>query len=584
MAGQIPDAFIQDLLTRTDIIDVISPRVPLKRSGREYGACCPFHNEKTPSFTVSPQKQFYHCFGCGAHGSAIGFLMEYEGLEFVDAIEELAQLNGLEVPREAHSGPRIDAGQYEIMQFAADYFRQSLSQHSGAKSYLQQRGLDAETLQEFGVGWAPDSWDGLIQYLTRKNIDSKKLEKLGLVSAKGERIYDRFRDRVMFPIADRRGRVIAFGGRIISKEGTAKYLNSPETDLFHKGHVLFNLARARAGAAKVDRLVVVEGYMDVVSLWQHGIKNAVATLGTATTPEHAELLFRAAPEVVFCFDGDRAGRDAAWKALINVLPKMRDGRMASFLFLPDGEDPDTIVRQEGAQAFESRYKSASSLEDFLFDSLAKELDMNRLDQRARFAEKAKEHLQKLPDSIFRDLMYQALAQRAKLPENAVHAIAVNKEPSKRVMQVDEKTLATPARAAIAVSIQFPHIARIHSTSLNSKLSFGHGELLYMEVRAAILLNPDIVLAGILHSFKDHSSLRFLEKLSQAQLLGDDEELTNFLQDSVFRMEKDLVKVNLDSLDKDIQESGFDEEKKRKFTWLHEYKLEIDQKLLQRQLG
>ncbi|MDE2225453.1 MAG: DNA primase, partial [Xanthomonadaceae bacterium] len=360
MPGLIPERFIDELLARVDIVDVVQPRVPLKRAGREWTACCPFHDERTPSFYVSPAKQFYHCFGCGAHGSAVRFLMEYEHLEFPDAVEELAQSVGLTVPHEGGPArPREDhTDLYTLLDAAATFYQRALPESAAAKAYCKKRGLDAAIIERFRIGWAPGGWDAMKRALGSSDARTKLLEQAGMLSTgdKGKQ-YDRFRERLMFPILDRRGRVIAFGGRVLEGDGP-KYLNSPETPLFHKGRELFALWQVKQANSKLERIVVVEGYMDVIALHQAGLPIAVATLGTATTPEHTEVLFRAAPDVVFCFDGDRAGRAAAWKALESALPRLRDGRQAYFLFLPDGEDPDSRVRKEGRDGFEKRIREA----------------------------------------------------------------------------------------------------------------------------------------------------------------------------------------------------------------------------------
>ena len=419
MAGRIPDSFIDGLLARVDIVELIGSRVPLKRKGKEYTACCPFHDERTPSFYVSPTKQFYHCFGCGAHGTPIKFLMEYDRLEFVDAVEELAKRLGLEVPRENGSGreaPREGQDLYAALDAAQKYFQRELANSDVAKRYLEKRGLDAATIEKFGIGWAPDGWNGLIDALGKG--DARRIElldKAGLLSKNDSgRTYDKFRARVMFPIHDRRGRVIAFGGRVIEKEDGPKYLNSPETALFHKGRELYGLWHARQAHSKVPRLIVVEGYMDVVSLWQFGITTAVATLGTATTPDHAELLFRNAADVYFCFDGDAAGRRAAWKALESVLPRMTDGRQAFFLFLPEGEDPDTVVRSQGAAALDAALSAAQPLSEFFFAQLSSDVDLSSADGKSRLAERAKAFIARIPDGEFRDRMQALLVQRTEV--------------------------------------------------------------------------------------------------------------------------------------------------------------------------
>jgi len=439
MAGRIPDSFIDGLLARVDIAELIGSRVPLKRKGKEYTACCPFHDERTPSFYVSPAKQFYHCFGCGAHGTAIKFLMEYDRLEFVDAVEELAKRLGLEVPREAggREQPRDGQDLYAALDAAQKYFQRELANSDAAKRYLDKRGLDAATIEKFGIGWAPEGWNGLIEALGKndaRRIDL--LDKAGLLSKNDSgRTYDKFRGRVMFPIHDRRGRVIAFGGRVIEKDDGPKYLNSPETALFHKGRELYGLWHARQAHSRIPRLIVVEGYMDVVSLWQYGITTAVATLGTATTPDHAELLFRNSADVFFCFDGDAAGRRAAWKALESVLPRMTDGRQAFFLFLPDGEDPDSLVRAQGAQALDAALGAAQPLSEFFFAQLALDVDLGSADGKARLAERAKAYIARIPDGEFRDRMQALLVQRTEI---GFHASAKLSEYTRELTELSQQ--------------------------------------------------------------------------------------------------------------------------------------------------
>ncbi|HET7064927.1 MAG TPA: DNA primase, partial [Rudaea sp.] len=417
MAGRIPEQFIDELLARVDIVEVIEQRVPLRKAGRDWSARCPFHDERSPSFTVSPAKQFYHCFGCGVHGSAITFLMNYDRLEFVDAVEELAARTGLKVPYEggAKRAPQEDSTDlYALLDAAAKFYQRQLGSSDKARAYFEARGLDAQTIERFGLGYAPDQWDALKNALGTNPQRIALLEKSGMLTS-GERgtKYDRFRDRVMFPIQDRRGRVIAFGGRVLGDE-TPKYLNSPETPLFHKGQQLFALWQVRQAHSKIPRLIVVEGYMDVIALFQHGVTQAVATLGTATTRDHAELLFRNCADVYFCFDGDRAGRQAAWRAVESVLPRMRDGRQAFFLFLPDGEDPDSLVRQEGHTGFEQRLKAATSLGEFFFAELGKDVNLATLDGKARLAERARPLLTQIPDGAFRDLMLGELDKLANV--------------------------------------------------------------------------------------------------------------------------------------------------------------------------
>jgi DNA primase len=426
MAGRIPQPFIDEIVARTDIVEVISARVPLKKSGREFKACCPFHNEKSPSFWVSPEKQFYHCFGCGAHGTVIGFLMQYEKMEFLDAVADLAQRAGLELPREAQkAGESAGADWHASMGQIARFFEQNLADNARARAYLEARGIDAATSTRFALGFAPDSWDALRNRFGAQEEDRRQLLLLGMIIERdtrgGERspgFYDRFRDRVMFPIRDSRGRVIGFGGRIID-QGEPKYLNSPETPLFHKGRELYGLYEARQARADFRRLMIVEGYMDVVRLHQAGLTYAVATLGTATTQEHLSKIFRLTSEVVFCFDGDRAGRQAAWRALENSLPLATDGRELKFMFLPDGHDPDTLVAAEGAVAFEKRVSAALPLSEYLIHHLAAEVDLSHVDGRAKLKALAAPLFARMPEGIYRELLADSLAARVGMPAAAL---------------------------------------------------------------------------------------------------------------------------------------------------------------------
>jgi DNA primase len=421
MPGRIPQAFLDDLLDRVDIVEVIDRRVKLKKTGKNYSARCPFHEERSPSFSVNPDKQFYYCFGCGAGGNALTFLMEYENVEFPQAVESLASSAGMEVPREPSRGGRDPAKQedslkplYAVMEQASLYYQQQLRVHPQARravDYLKGRGLSGEIAKQFDLGFAPPGWDSLHSALGGGDALRDLLIKGGmLVQNENGKIYDRFRDRVMFPIRDRRGRVIAFGGRVLGDD-KPKYLNSPETDIFHKGRELYGLYQARQTTRKLERIVVVEGYMDVIALAQHGISYATATLGTATSPTHLERVYRLCPEVVFCFDGDEAGRKAALRALEAALPSMEDGRQARFLFLPEGQDPDDAVRAQGQAQFEAMLDKAMPLETFLFESAAKGLDLTSLDGRARMSKQALPYIRQLPEGVYRQLMFQALAER-----------------------------------------------------------------------------------------------------------------------------------------------------------------------------
>jgi len=452
MAGRIPQAFIDEIVARSDIVEIIGARLALKKAGREYKACCPFHNEKTPSFWVSPDKQFYHCFGCGAHGTVVGFLMQYEKLEFPDAVADLAQRAGLEIPREAQRSDGFGSGAgsggpdlHDVMAQASRFFEQNLADSARGREYLHKRGIDAATSAKFVLGFAPDSWNAVLNRLGGDDEKRRQLLSAGLIIERdtrgGERqagFYDRFRDRLMFPIRDSRGRAIGFGGRIID-QGEPKYLNSPETPLFHKGRELYGLYEARQAHADFKRLMIVEGYMDVVRLHQAGITYAVATLGTATTQEHLNKIFRMTSEVVFCFDGDRAGRQAAWRALENSLGLARDGRELRFMFLPEGHDPDTLVAAEGAAAFEERLKAALTLSDYLIGQLQTEVDLTHEGGRAKLAALAKPLFARMPEGVYRALLIDRLAAEIRMPAAKLQALMTAGGPPKEFAARSEPT-------------------------------------------------------------------------------------------------------------------------------------------------
>ncbi|MBD8525712.1 DNA primase [Pseudomarimonas arenosa] len=535
MAGRIPDAFIDDLLARTDIVDVIQTRVPLKKQGREYSARCPFHDERSPSFTVSPTKQFYHCFGCGAHGSAIKFLMEYDRLEFLDAVEELAKRVGIEVPRETRTQhQRGDFEElYQVCEQAGRFFQSQLQLSDRALRYTEKRGLSAETLQRFAIGYAPDAWEALKNQLGAEGKRLNLLDRAGLLSRNEQgRVYDKFRDRLIFPIHDRRGRVIAFGGRVLEKDDGPKYLNSPETPLFHKGRELYGLWQVRQANAKVEKLIVVEGYMDVVALFQYGISTAVATLGTATTPDHAELLFRNATDVYFCFDGDRAGRSAAWKALESVLPRLRDGRQAYFLFLPEGEDPDSLLRAGGAAAFDRQLEQAVPLSEFFFAQMSEDIKLGTLDGKARLAERCRPMIGKMPDGAFRDLMEQRLLELSGVglaaPTSSVAAAQAESRP-RRPVGTHKRSL---VRTVITLLLQQPSLAR----ELNAELPFADldqpGVPLLLEIIATCQQRDLTSAASLLQCFAEREEAEALRKLALTELPGDVEIWRRELLDAV----------------------------------------------------
>ena len=560
MPGLIPERFIDELLARVDIVDVVQQRVPLKRAGREWTACCPFHDERTPSFYVSPAKQFYHCFGCGAHGSAVKFLMEYDRLEFPDAVEELAQSVGVTVPHEGGPArPREDhTDLYALLDAAAGFYQRALPDSAAAKAYCKKRGLDKDVIESFRIGWAPGGWDAVKRALGTSDARVRMLEQAGMLSTgeKGKQ-YDRFRERLMFPILDRRGRVIAFGGRILEGDGP-KYLNSPETPLFHKGRELFALWQVRQANAKLERLIVVEGYMDVVSLHQAGVTQAVATLGTATTNEHAELLFRAAPDVFFCFDGDRAGRSAAWRALESVLPRVRDGRQAFFLFLPEGEDPDTLVRKEGKDGFEARLKNATPLSEYFYAYLSHDVNVATLDGRARLAEHAKPLLAKLPDGAFRDLMFAELEKRTGVQGAPAHAVP---SPSRRPAPASHAPRRTLVRSAIAMLLANPGLAQEVTLPYAFAALEKPGIPLLTELLDFLQERPAINTALLLEHFAGREESAALQKLALAEFPGEPEALRAEFVDALHKLAEQTTQQRLDRLIRKQSEHGLDEAEK-----------------------
>lgn len=551
--GLIPASFIDELMSRTDIVEVINGRVPLKKAGREYKACCPFHGEKTPSFTVSPTKQFYHCFGCGVHGTALGFLMDYEHLSFPDAVEELAAIAGLEVPREQQSADDRRPDLYGTLEAAAGYYKDQLKRHPDAIRYLKARGVSGATAATFSIGFAPGEWDGLLKRFGTDEAAVARLAAAGLVIERDQGgFYDRFRGRVMFPIRDARGRVIAFGGRVLGDE-EPKYLNSPETALFHKGRELYGLYEARQALRQIPRLLVVEGYMDVVGLHEAGVTWAVATLGTATTPEHLERLFRVTEEVVFCFDGDRAGRQAAWRALENALPTLREGRQVRFLFLPEGEDPDSLVRAEGATAFTERLKGALPLSEYLHDELAAKVDMGSLDGRARLAELAKPLVARVPDGVFRALLVRRIAGAVGMDEAgyARFVDAAAPPPARPVAPARPRPRApgrgSVVRRAIALVVHFPGKASAARLPQGIQELDRPGMDLLVALLEDVAQRPNLTTGGLLERWREHEAWPHLQKLATTDLVATEDVALAELQDCLDRLEEEWVRFRHEAL-------------------------------------
>jgi len=565
MAGRIPQQFIDDLVSRVDIVEIIDARVPLKKAGREYHACCPFHNEKTPSFTVSPTKQFYHCFGCGAHGTALGFLMEYEHLDFVEAVEELAKSLGLEVPREGGSDtpPRKEQDGnkqlYPLLEQAAQFYRQQLRNHPDAGKavdYLRGRGLSGEIARDFGIGFAPPGWDNLYRAMGQQHETALILAGM-VVEKEGGKRYDRFRDRIMFPIRDRRGRVIAFGGRVLGDE-KPKYLNSPETPVFHKGRELYGLFEARQAMRHISRLLVVEGYMDVVALAQFGVRYAVATLGTSVTPDHLEQLFRQTDEVVFCFDGDRAGRDAAWRGLENALTLMRDGRTLRFMFMPEGEDPDTLIRQIGQEGFEQAIERAQTLDEFLVEHFKQRADFTRLDGQARLVELSRPLLAKLPSGVYHHKLIERLAPLANLQPELLQQMLSGKEPAQAApqpgrprprRQVGDRQQPSQVRHAITLLLQHPQLAHLMEDPARLAGLQQPGVGLLIAMLELLHKHPNLTTSALLEHWRNREEERHLFALAQREILLDAEQddLENEFSGAIRGLEQQLLKQRYQEL-------------------------------------
>ncbi len=554
MAGKIPRSFIDDLLARTDIVDLIDSKVGLKKAGKDYQACCPFHNEKSPSFTVSQDKQFYHCFGCGANGNAISFVMEYDKLEFVDAIEELASMLNLDVPREqgGSSAPERTAAQkrsdYDLMLHTARFYQHQLKHHANSAAvidYVKGRGLSGETVKKFMVGYAPSEWDGLCLQLGRNKEQKEQLVELKLASEKTPgRQFDFFRDRLMFPIRDKRGRVVAFGGRVMQADQGPKYLNSPETRIFHKGFELYGLYEAKQAHKKLEHILIVEGYMDVVALAEKEIEYAVAALGTATTSEHMHTLFRTTDKVICCYDGDRAGRDAAWRALENALPYLNDGKALNFVFLPDGEDPDSLVQKEGKEAFEQRLTEADDFTKVMFNKLSQEIDLTLDSGKAKLLSAALPLIEKIPSEFYQE---NILEQLGRLIGRTREQLNNRLKTPKQQHSIERKFKITPMRQAIGILIQHPNLAKSvpYLPELAQMNIAGIGLLLRLQQQA--LEKETITTAQILEFFRDTDDYEPLIKLATWQHEINEERLETVFKNTFKFIEDQCLNYRLETL-------------------------------------
>ncbi len=561
MATRIPNEFISELLDRIDIVDVVSARLNLKKAGREYQALCPFHAENTPSFTVSPAKQFFHCFGCGKHGTAIGFLMEYEGLDFLDAVDALAHVAGMEVPRTGIvRGDRHD-NLYAITDKACRLFQNNLVGNPEAQAYLARRGLDEKTITAFQIGSAPDSWDYLLRAFSAE--EKQALLRAGLLSQNDSgKVYDKFRRRIIFPIHDRRGRVIAFGGRALADDQVPKYLNSPETPLFHKGRELYGLHMARK-QGRGGQILIVEGYMDVVALHQHGLPNAVATLGTATTGEHIALLMRYFDELVFCFDGDKAGREAAWKALQAAVPQYRDDKSLKFVFLPQGEDPDSFINRHGKASFEARIQQAVSLSDFLLQRLQKGLDLLSLDDRARLIERARPYVQQLPRGRFRELVSAHLEQLVR------SEVDWQARPQERLRRTDragpeKQPLAewSPVRKAIALVLQYPGVADSIPWPDDLEECGIRGADILRSLLEDIRRQPGVSTAVVLEQWRPRREYPHLSRLAAVNLGLSQQQAEAELKDIAGYLRRTIIDSKINSLRRKQAQSGLSDREQK----------------------
>ena len=579
MAGLIPQEFIDDLVARADIVEVVGRRVPLKRAGREFKACCPFHEEKTPSFTVSPTKGFYHCFGCGAHGTAVGFLMDYDHLGFVEAIEALAGMVGVEVPRADSDKParRYDE-LFELNHNIGRRWQRTLTDHEPAVKYLKRRGIDGATAKRFGIGFAPEGWSRVLDRYGKTAEETERLLAAGLIIRKDDgRHYDRFRERLMFPIRDARGRTIGFGGRTLG-DGEPKYLNSPETVLFHKGRELYGLYEARQALRDIERLVVVEGYMDVVGLARHGIDFAVGTLGTATTPEHLNRLFRMTDNVDFCFDGDRAGRKAAWRALETALPLVREGRQVRFTFLPDNHDPDSYVHEHGANAFVEALDGGVRLADFLINELVAQVDLESVEGRARLAELARPLISKLPTGVYRELVVESLSTKVGLSTPKLERLLASGEdapvapferrPLSRIRKVGSQGGPSVIRRAITLLLNRPDAGQNLD---GDKLTDVHrpGAGLLIRLIETVQAEPHITTAGLLERFRHDDEGRHLGKLAAVDIPGDDDfDAAGELEQCLDQLKLAARKERIDFLIKKQRDSSLSDDEIAELRQLH----------------
>lgn len=589
MSGRIPRDFIDDLIARNDIVDIVDSRVKLKKAGRNYQACCPFHNEKTPSFTVSPDKQFYHCFGCGAHGNVISFVMEYDRLDFVDAVEELARHVGVEVPREKGAKPAQSDAQkqqrdndYQLMEQATRFFQHQLKNHPNGQhaiDYLKQRGLSGDIVKQWEIGYAPNEWDALLNTFGKDQARIQQLLDLKLISQNDSgKQFDFFRDRIMFPIRDKRGRVVGFGGRVMG-DGGPKYLNSPETRLFHKGYELYGFYQARQNNRTLDNVLIVEGYMDVVALSQFDVTNATAALGTATTPDHLKMLMRASKTIICCYDGDRAGREAAWRAVENALPILQDGVQMKFLFLPDGEDPDTMVRKEGSEAFKQRLNEAKPLSQFFFEQLLSSHSIGTAEGKAAMKAQASPMLEAIPGENQKMMMQEALSQyigdynRYKLNRDIQHAKQQTSKPDLSHRFQQQKSETTPIKKLVHLLLEYPQLAREVKEVQPALLVDGgfKGLNLLLDIHRACTEIEPITTSRLLDHFHNHPHIHVINKLLLRENLVSLEGAVQEYKDSFSKLIDWMVESRMETLIAKSRVGGLSNDERKELALLTQAK-------------
>ncbi len=565
MSGRIPRDFIDDLLVRVDIVDLIDSHTPLKKTGANFVACCPFHSEKTPSFSVNRNKQFFHCFGCGVSGNSISFLMMLNNLDFVEAIEDLAAFAGIEVPREENTHQTSDKKEdlnslYQLMDQAAEFYVQQLrTSDEGKKAveYLKARCINGDCANEFLLGYAPNEWKALANA-----FDHSALIKAGLIVNKEEgKIYDRFRNRIIFPIRDKRGRVIGFGGRVID-DSLPKYLNSPETLLFHKGNEVYGLYELLKKNPKPPQILIVEGYIDVISLSQFGINYAVAALGTAISQAHLNLLFRFSPEIVLCFDGDKAGRAAAWKAMEPVFLSLKDNCSCRIMMLPQDQDPDSLIRKEGLTNFTLRVKTTQALSDYFFEQISENLNLSEMEGRAQLVGKAKPYLEKLPDGVFREMMLARLKKTSgisTLNTLTPHQTPQNSYPEKKAIK--SSTLSAPAksaRTATALLLQNPRlIHNINKAALNWDHLDIRGIDLLKDIQQVILSKNNINTAVLIEHYRNTVHEKAVKALASLNLYVSENNIDMVFADTLKSLLKQGEYATIAKLETKAQNQGLD---------------------------